>query len=183
MLLRLLIVVALFAVPAVALADGGTVRLSERHGDYQITVFTSPAPLRVGPVDISVLVQDAGNGEPVGDVQVGVRVAAADKPQEALIQPATAAAATNKLFRSAIFELPSPGRWLAEITVTGRSGSTSARFEFEAGPPLPPWLTFWPWLLWPAIPIALFGIHQYLVGRRGRRKRPAQGIASGKQDA
>ncbi len=40
--------------------DGGAVRFSGQQGDWRITVFTSPTPLRAGPVDVSVLVQDAG---------------------------------------------------------------------------------------------------------------------------
>ena len=43
-------------------ADGGQVRLTQRHGDMQITVFTSPSPLRAGPVDVSVCIQDAATG-------------------------------------------------------------------------------------------------------------------------
>jgi len=55
----LLIAVVCLASPAMVRADGGAVRLSERQGGYQITAFTSPTPFRAGPVDISVLVQDA----------------------------------------------------------------------------------------------------------------------------
>ena len=47
-----------------AWGDGGTVRLSRCEGDYRISVFTAPTPFRAGPVDISVLVQDAATGEP-----------------------------------------------------------------------------------------------------------------------
>src|SRR5947207_4622353 len=50
--LRLLPVAALFLSPAVAAADGGTIRLSEQKGNYRITVFTSPTLLRAGPLDI-----------------------------------------------------------------------------------------------------------------------------------
>ena len=46
-----------------ARGDGGTVRLSRCEGGYRITVFTAPTPFRAGPVDISVLVQDAATGE------------------------------------------------------------------------------------------------------------------------
>ncbi|HEV3163089.1 MAG TPA: hypothetical protein VGZ22_03530, partial [Isosphaeraceae bacterium] len=46
-----------------ALADGGTLRVSERQGAYEVTVFTAPAFLRAGPVEISVLVQDSATGE------------------------------------------------------------------------------------------------------------------------
>ena len=31
-------------------ADGGAVRLSERQGNYRLTVFTAPTPVRAGPV-------------------------------------------------------------------------------------------------------------------------------------
>ena len=50
---------------APAIADGGSMRLSGKKGGYQITVFTAPTPFRAGPVDISVLVQDASTGDPM----------------------------------------------------------------------------------------------------------------------
>src|SRR5438093_1281433 len=78
-------------------ADGGTVRLSQRQGVYQITVFTAPNPFRSGPVDVSVLVQDAGTGQPVPEVRVTVRAAPRGRSGEALVSPATSEAATNKL--------------------------------------------------------------------------------------
>jgi len=55
-------------------ADGGTIRMSEKKGGFLITVFTAPAPFRAGPVDISVLVQDASTEEPVPQAQVSVRM-------------------------------------------------------------------------------------------------------------
>jgi hypothetical protein len=162
----LLIAIVCLATPAIARGDGGTVRLSEQRGGYQITVFTAPAPFRAGPVDISALVQDAANGEPASDVSVEVRIAPVDRPDEAITSPATTAAATNKLFRSAIFELPTPGRWQVNIAVEGQLGPAQARFELDAGEPLPHWLAIWPWIGWPIIAIALFGVHQFLVCRR-----------------
>lgn len=147
-------------------ADGGAVRLSERQGGYQITAFTSPTPFRAGPVDISVLVQDAADGEAAADIRVVVRIAPIDRPDEALTEAATTAAATNKLFRSALFELPAPGRWQVIIAVEGPAGPAEARFELEAGESLPHWLAIWPWIGWPVIAIALFGVHQFLVWRR-----------------
>ncbi|HEX3997385.1 MAG TPA: hypothetical protein VHX65_02430, partial [Pirellulales bacterium] len=130
--------------PSAAFADGGTVRFSERHGNYVITAFTSPTPLRAGPVDISVLVQDAASGEPASDVAVVVRLNAIDQPQAVLTQSATAASATNKLFRAALFELPWAGRWRAEISISGPAGPAETGCELEVGDPLPAWLTLWP---------------------------------------
>src|SRR6516162_6763505 len=83
-------------------ADGGTVRLCERAGGYQIAVFTSPTPFRAGPVDVSVLVQDAATGECVPEARVTVCLKAAEAGH-VLEYPATVEAATNKLFRAVEF--------------------------------------------------------------------------------
>lgn len=160
--------IVLLALPTSALADGGTVRLSERHGAYQITVFTAPTPVRAGTLDISVLVQNAASGDAVTDVPMDVTVAAAGGSKETFIQSATAAAATNKLFRSAMFQLPHGGRWEVSVAVGDGAHAAKVQFDIEAAPPLPQWLTLWPWFLWPLAVVALFGVHLALVERRRR---------------
>src|SRR5437868_5841580 len=72
-----------------ARADGGMIRLSEQNGKYRITVFTSPAPLRAGPVDISVLVQDDMTGEVEPAAQVDIEAVRRTLPHVALHQRAT----------------------------------------------------------------------------------------------
>jgi hypothetical protein len=151
---------------APASADGGAMRLSAKKGGYQITVFTAPTPFRTGPVDISVLVQDSLTGAPMPHARVTVRMT---KPGRlALEYPATPEAATNKLFRAAQFELPQPGRWDMQVQVEGLHGLAVIGGEVEAAEPLPRWREMWPWMGWPALAIALFGIHQVLVQRKGR---------------
>ena len=54
--------------------DGGFLRLCERSGPYQVAVFTSPTPLRVGPVDFSVLLQDAATGTVLSDARIVFRI-------------------------------------------------------------------------------------------------------------
>ena len=56
-----------------ALGDGGTLRFSGRRGDRSITVFTAPALLSAGPVDLSVLVLDAETGKPITDLPIEVQ--------------------------------------------------------------------------------------------------------------
>src|SRR5438876_5104214 len=115
---------------APAFGDGGTMRISEKKGGFQITVFTSPALFRAGPVDISVLVQDALTGEPVPQTRVTVRMS---KPgQLALEYPATREAATNKLLYAAQFELPQPGLWHLEVQVEGVHGLATIDGGLEA---------------------------------------------------
>jgi hypothetical protein len=158
--------------PCQARADGGTVRLRERAGAYQVTVFTAPTPLRAGPVDVSVLVQDAATGECVPEARVTVRLTARGSG-EVLEYPATAEAATNKLLRAAVFQLPEPGWWDVEVAVEGPHGPAVVRFGVEADEPLPRWLELWPWFSWPALAVALFSLHQVLV----RRRIPCQRVA------
>ena len=151
---------------AAARADGGTIRLSQQQGGYRITVFTAPTPFRAGPVDISVLVQDAATGTPLPDVTVDVEVAPRGRLGEAVSIRATTEAATNKLFRAAVFELPEPGWWEVGVTVRGPKGTARVTCEAEAADALPRWLSLWPWVCWPALAVLLFCVHQWLVRRR-----------------
>ena len=155
-------------------ADGGAVRLRERAGGYQIAVFTSPTPLRAGPVDVSVLVQDAATGECVSEARVTVRLQGPGAAR-VLESPATAEAATNQLFRAAEFQLPEPGWWDVAVAVEGPHGPALVRFGLQADEPPPRWLDLWPWFGWPALVVALFGIHRVLV----RRKAPPVSNSAG----
>lgn len=151
-----------------ALADGGQVRLMEQRGDYQLTVFTSPSPLRSGPVDVSVLVQDAKTGATIHDADVTVELTSPDRSPPLLRAAATTAAATNKLLRAALFELPTPGRWdvRVECATTRNRSPVAVEFAMEAGPPLPQWLSVWPWFSWPILAVLLFVVHRRLVAQR-----------------
>jgi hypothetical protein len=143
-------------------ADGGTVRLRAHASAYQITVFSAPTPFRAGLVDISVLVRDAATGECLPEAQATVRLTARESG-EVLEYPATAEAATNKLFRAAEFRLPEPGWWDVDILVEGPHGPAIVQFAVQADEPLPRWLDLWPWFSWPALVVALFGIHRLLA--------------------
>jgi hypothetical protein len=163
--------VSLLAPGAALRADGGTVRLRARAGEYQIAVFTSPTPARVGPIDVSVLAQDGLTGEVVPEARVTVRLTARESGQQ--IQAfATTAAATNKLYQAAIVQLPEAGWWTTDITIDGPVGAAHVRFDLEIAPPLPRWYVLWPWFSWPILAVAVFACHQMLVRRmrdvRGR---------------
>jgi hypothetical protein len=149
-------------------ADGGAMRLSERVGGYRVTVFTDPTPLRAGPVDFSVFVQDADTGEPAAGVRIMVQAAPRGRPGEAIGHAATAEAATNKLFQSAIFELSEAGWWDIEATVDGEQGQARLRFDVEAADHPPSWQAMAPWVGWPALAVLLFAVHQSLVRRKAR---------------
>jgi hypothetical protein len=151
--------------PCHARADGGTLRLRQQAGGYQITVFTAPTPLCAGPVDISVLVLDDATGEPLPAARVVVRLTACGSG-DVREHTADAVATTNKLFRSAVIELPKSGWWDVEVAVTGPRGGAVVQFALEADEPPPPWRDLWPWLAWPALAVALFALHQRTTCRR-----------------
>ena len=164
--------------PCHSRADGGAVRLRERAGGYQITVFTSPTPFRAGPVDVSVLVQDAATGETVPEARVSLCLTAPGAGC-VLESTATTEAATNKLFRAAEFRLPESGWWDVAVAVEGPHGPALVRFGVQADDPLPRWLDLWPWFGWPALAVALFGIHQVLVRRKTPPASNSVGTAHG----
>ncbi|HTQ39003.1 MAG TPA: hypothetical protein VMJ32_08240 [Pirellulales bacterium] len=167
--------------PALLWADGGTLRLSQRSGNYQVSVFTSPAVLRCGPIDISVLVQDAATGKVRDDVPLTVRMVPSDNAKRdrstgVLEQPASTTVATNKLFQAAVFEVSQPGMWQGRVSLSTRSNATDRMelgekplvFDLDISPPLPAWLELAPWIGWPFAAMALFLVHQRLASRTRR---------------
>src|SRR5262245_18850191 len=163
MMSRRLIVWMLLLVPCQVRADGGTLCLVEQTGGYRVALFSSPTPFRAGPVDLSVLVQDASTGRQLSQARVNLRLYLHGGRGAIVDCPATTEAATNKLFYAAKFELPVPGLWKVEIHIDGPRGKAVVRCELEAAEALPAWLEFWPWVGWPALVILLFGVHQFLV--------------------
>jgi hypothetical protein len=151
-------------------ADGGSVCLSERKGNYRITVFASPNPMRAGPVDISVFVQHATTLEPVSGARVTIKATRRGCHCMALHYPATTEAATNKLYNAANFDLPESGWYSVEVDIDGAFGEAQVRFDLEAAEAMPQFPAVWLWVGWPILAILFFGIHQFLVRLRSSRR-------------
>jgi hypothetical protein len=157
---------ALDAAASVAFADGGMIRFSERRGDQLITVFTTPTPLRAGPVDVSVLMQDADTSRPLTDLPVVVYAHPIQNTLRKIAAPATTEAASNKLMCAVALDLTEPGWWHVEIVVDGVEQDPPIAFDVEVVEALPPWLHMGLWIGWPLAVIAVFAIHQLLACRR-----------------
>jgi hypothetical protein len=150
--------------------DGGTLRFSGRRSDRLVTVFTAPAPLRAGSIDLSVLVQAALTGRPITDLPIEVHAHQIGHAETMIRAAATPGAATNKLLRAARLELPEPGRWHFDVAVQGVDLSQPIGFDVEVAHPPPPWLEMIFWIAWPVLPIGLFAIHRFrLRGTPGGR--------------
>src|SRR5262245_4993963 len=124
----LLVSLSLLGAVADARADGGTVRFSGQRDGFRVTVFTAPTPPRVGPIDVSVLVQDAASAATRSDVPVLVHAHPVGRPAQRIGGPATVEAATNKLYRAAVLELSESGPWRVEVAV-GEEESGPVAFE------------------------------------------------------
>jgi hypothetical protein len=156
--------------PFIANADGGAICLSKISGPFLVTVFVSPEPIRAGPIDTSILVQDRRTGGVILDAMVNLAIEPLSGKRPGILTRATSEQARNKLLKAARIDLPDTGWWV--LTVVVRRGREEAVLttSLDAAPPMPRVARLWPFLLFPPFAIALFALHQAL---RPRRAKPA----------
>jgi hypothetical protein len=159
-------------------ADGGAILARQTINGLGLTVFASPSPLRAGPVDVSVLVQDGETSVLDATVEVAWLASSSSSPDwlppscamgtGAEKIPAIRAHSNNRLLYSAIVPMKSsgPSKLVISVAQGGRKALLSC--DIEVRPALPPAVAFWPWLVFPPVAIAGFVLHQNLV--RSRQK-------------
>ena len=146
-LTAVLAVALLLAIPGTLLANGGTLRLANvPMGDYLVSVFTDPTPVRPDSLDVSVLIfQDEVEGVPDG-VGVTIRTELLElhaddgewpdaRPGMGETLQATREQADDPRYYAAKFALGAPGRWLISVEVDGEGGHGEASFEVTAREP------------------------------------------------
>jgi hypothetical protein len=157
-------------------ADGGRVVYSGEYGPHRVIVLCSPAPLRAGPIELDIFVQEHATGRLVAPtpmralLQQGKTVIAL----EASVHPAqrTAWAGTGML--------PSAGTWTCELSLVIEEHPCNIAFPLEVSEPAPRWQDMIPWIMWPALPIGLFCVNAILSRRTesksvsSRRSSPLQ---------
>ena len=148
--------------PLVAHADGGTVQLREASGPFVVTVFTAPEPLRAGPIDTSVLVQDRETGRVILDATVNLAVQPAAGTSPRFQARATHAQARNKLLQAATIDIPAAGWWTIQISVSRDGAQAVLATKLLVLPAAPRLAGIWPFLILPPVAIALFALHQAL---------------------
>ena len=151
------------------LADGGAVQSRQEAGPFIITVFTSPSPLRAGPVDLSVLVQDRETQHVLLDAGVSIHLRNANFEIQAT---AISANALNKLLYAANVDLKIPGDWQYSVTITRASASATVSGKMTAAPAGTSLSSYWSYFAFPPVCIVLFGIHQWLRLAGSRRRSP-----------
>src|SRR5258708_28110819 len=161
----------------IALADGGAVQLHATAPPFVVTVFTDPPQCRAGQVDLSALVQEK-NG-PVLDAEVVASLSALEpakaSPTAAWLPPACASTAvtdlrgvplqishvTNRLFYSALIQIPYDGRWQLKVSIGRGTDHATLQGLLDVDRPLPPATAYWQWFLLPFLAIGGFALQQH----------------------
>jgi hypothetical protein len=148
------------------LADGGMVLLHQESAPFVVTVFGSPAPLRAGAVDLSVLLQSSETMEPILDGDVDFILTNGDSD---IRVRATRAQAQNKLLYAASVHLDHAGEWNYRISVGGAQHASApvvipGVIIVDAEQPKP--AAYGTYLALPFVWLAIFALHQWLRSRK-----------------
>ena len=144
------------------MADSGLVRLSELAGPWRVTVLTDPTPLRPGPVDFSVLIQDPDTNKAVLDAAITIELHQLEAGVTMRV-PATTESSDMGLLHAANFVLPEMGQWSAVVAVDRQGVQVRVPLQFTAAAPPPPWMDLWPWLLPAPVALGLYAANRRLV--------------------
>jgi hypothetical protein len=161
---RIVLVVVALA-QARAFADGGTVQMRKEAGGVVITVFTSEAPLAVGPVDVSILLQDRDRRAPVLDADVLLLLRRPGSSTEIRAR-ATREQAQNKLLYAAPVTLPESGKWQLIVAAQRPGSLTEITGEVQVTPKRTMAASHSSYLAFPPAMIAAFAIREWLIRRR-----------------
>ena len=160
-----LALLALLALPEVSRADLGALVADGVAGPYRLSVLVSPAPLRAGRSQWSVLVQNAAGGV-VEDADIEVSFSRAGHSAHRITR--SARAGSHPFYLSSEADLPADPSWRVEVNVRGSAGSEALVFDVGVAPGGGTWPTHWPALLAPLVAIGLFALHQSLALRARR---------------
>ena len=164
--MAMLIATAWIAGSIRAHADGGTVQFEKSAGPFLITVFTTPSPLRAGPVDISLLIQSRDSQQPVLDCQALVQLRKEGAMN--IRSEATHGVAQNKLLYAAQVNIPEPGLWELGVAIQRGDDSINVAGEITVAPANSVLLVYWRSLALPPLFISLFALNQWLKRRSAK---------------
>lgn len=175
--------------PFLLFADGGVSVGQFAKGDLRVTVFAAPAPVRAGPLDVSVLVQEIPTNEPVTDATVAFSLQKVSPPSPERIRlpawcsssppgswiAASSAHSNNKLLSGAYLPLPESGRWELTLRISRGTVDFTESILLDALPPRNLLATWWPFIALVPATIILYAWRSSLVRRRksGGHRGPA----------
>src|ERR1041385_7744449 len=157
----LLVVLTICASAIMVRADGGVVLWQQTSGSITVTAFATQSPLRIGPADISFLIENNEQSRPILDARVFV--ALEDANGVTARGEATHDQARNKLLYCSVMNLvkPVPGRM--KVIVTDGSEKYDLDNEVEVSGRQSPLIENWKLLTFPFMIAILFVFHQRLA--------------------
>ncbi|MFZ0589299.1 MAG: hypothetical protein WAM39_02335 [Bryobacteraceae bacterium] len=161
----LLFLIVVVLTPARTFADGGNVQMRKEAGGLIITVFTSPAPLAAGQVDLSVLVQNRDGLEPVLDADPSVLLRR-DASSTEIRARATREQAQNKLLYAAPLTLTQSGRWHVSVTARHKGSRAEIAGEIEVPPGRMMARFYLGYIAFPPLVITVFLTREWLIRRK-----------------
>jgi hypothetical protein len=163
---KLLWPVAIILAQVSAFADGGTVQLRKEAGPFVITVFTSPAPLSAGPVDVSLLLQNRNGLEPVLDASISLILR--DRSGAEIRAQPTREQAQNKLLYAAPVTFAESGKWQLDITILRNGERTGATGSIDVAPAPERAASYWSYIAFPPLMIVAFVVRERLIRRKAK---------------
>jgi hypothetical protein len=183
---------AWFVLTGTCRADGGTIQFSAVNQGLQVSVFTDPGVPSAGPLDLSVLVQDAATHAAILDAEVHASLTP-ETPEfpatSAWAPPLCAVTSTshlqsfqldhrgsqNLLFYSSLVHIPAAGKWRLEVEVRRGAETVWVDGILQVADQAAPWTSYWHLFLFPPLAIGLFAAIQFQRATRqaSRVARPA----------
>jgi hypothetical protein len=162
-----LLIFILICVPAVikvARADGGVVMCQRTSAPFTITLFSTEMPLRPGPADLSVLLEQPDGHSPILDAQVFMEL----QHEAGMIirAEATHSQARNKLLYCSLINLPAAGQWKMRLHVKRGDSRAEMLSDLTVAAPQPVFLSHWELIAVPPIIIIMFILNQWLRRQR-----------------
>ena len=146
----MLMVLTVLLAAGTAHGDAGLVRAHHDDGPVHLTVFTEPTPLRLGPLDLSVLLLNAA-----GDHLLDGKVTALLTPPDgrSMRVQLSGGQATTRFMQAIKMTLDQPGDWHVDIDAHTVDGEVHAAFDMHVAAALPRLVQLWPWFL--PVPVGL----------------------------
>ena len=160
----ILFVLTICASSIMVRADGGVVLWQQTSGSITVTAFTTQSPLRIGPADISFMIENNEQSRPILDARVFVALEDASGVTER--GEATHDQARNKLLYCSVMNLVKPGLGRMKVIVTDGSEKYELDNEVEVGERRSPLIEHWKLLTFPFMIAILFVFHQRLAWKK-----------------
>ena len=167
--LCVLMLVTVFFLVRIAHADGGVVICQRTSASFIITLFSEEMPLRPGPADLSVLLEQSDGHSPILDAQVFITLQ--HENGTVIRSEATRNQARNKLLYCSLITLPKSGYWKILIHVIRGQEKADMVYDLLVTAPSPVLVSNWKLISLPPVIIMVFILNQWLRRNASTRER------------